>query len=51
MLKEIVHMIVVDRCPNCLGVWLDGGEVERLKDGIEASALMVIASELTVPFG
>jgi hypothetical protein len=22
--------IVLDRCPKCLGVWLDGGELKRL---------------------
>ena len=51
MLKEIAHMIVVDRCPTCQGVWLDGGELERLKGGVEASALLAMASGFTVPFG
>ena len=51
MSKEIAHMIVVDRCPSCQGVWLDGGELERLKDGVEASAVMAMASGFTVPFG
>ena len=51
MSKEIAHMIVVDRCPTCQGVWLDGGELERLKGGVEASALMAMASGFTVPFG
>jgi|SaaInlV_125m_DNA_1040241.scaffolds.fasta_scaffold90125_1 Zn-finger nucleic acid-binding protein len=22
--------VVIDRCPKCLGVWLDGGELKRL---------------------
>lgn len=51
MKKEIAHMIVVDRCPDCQGVWLDGGELERLKGGVEASALMAMANGFTVPFG
>ena len=51
MSKEIAHMIVVDRCPACQGVWLDGGELERLKGGVEASALLAMASGFTVPFG
>ena len=51
MKKEIAHMIVVDRCPSCRGVWLDGGELERLKGGVEASALMAMANGFTVPFG
>ncbi len=50
MTKEIAHMIVIDRCPKCRGVWLDGGELERLKGGVEASALMAMASGFTVPF-
>lgn len=24
------RQVVLDRCPNCLGVWLDGGEFKRL---------------------
>ncbi len=51
MSKEIAHMIVVDRCPTCQGVWLDGGELERLKGGVEASALLAMASGFTVLFG
>ena len=51
MKKEIAHMIVVDRCPKCQGVWLDGGELERLKGGVEASALMAMANGFTVPLG
>ena len=50
MSKEIAHMIVIDRCPKCQGVWLDGGELERLKGGVEAGALMAMASGFTVPF-
>ena len=50
MAKEIAHMIVIDRCGKCQGVWLDGGELERLKGGVEASALMAMASGFTVPF-
>lgn len=51
MKKEIAHMIVVDRCSKCQGVWLDGGELEKLKGGVEASALMAMARGFTVPFG
>ena len=28
--KEIVHGIIIDRCPKCGGVWLDSGELERM---------------------
>ncbi|HIG44489.1 MAG: zf-TFIIB domain-containing protein [bacterium] len=51
MNKEIAHMIVVDRCPKCQGVWLDGGELERLKGGVEADALISMANGFTIPFG
>ena len=36
MAKEIVSNVVVDRCPRCQGVWLDGGELELLRGAIEA---------------
>jgi hypothetical protein len=48
--KEVAHMIVIDRCPKCHGVWLDGGELERIKGGVEATALMAMANGFTVPF-
>ena len=34
--KEIVMSVIVDRCPSCGGVWLDGGELEQLKGAITA---------------
>jgi hypothetical protein len=34
MRKEVVSNIVVDRCPTCSGVWLDGGELELLRGAI-----------------
>ena len=40
--KEIIQTIVVDRCPSCQGVWLDGGEFDTIKRGIQAGT----ASEL-----
>lgn len=36
MTKEIVCNIVIDRCPSCNGVWLDGGELDLLKQAIKA---------------
>jgi len=35
MVKTVVHDIVIDRCPSCGGVWLDGGELELLRKTIE----------------
>ena len=34
--KEIILNLVVDRCPSCGGVWLDGGELETMKGSIAA---------------
>ncbi|HKI73405.1 MAG TPA: zf-TFIIB domain-containing protein [Pseudomonadales bacterium] len=50
MKKEIAHMIVIDRCPKCQGVWLDAGELERIKGGVETKAIMAMAGGFTVPF-
>lgn len=50
MSKEIAHMLVVDRCPSCQGVWLDGGELERLKGGVEEAALRAMTTGFTYPF-
>jgi hypothetical protein len=36
MNKEVVLNVVIDRCPSCAGVWLDSGELELVKKGIEA---------------
>lgn len=27
--------LIIDRCPKCGGVWLDGGELETLKQTVE----------------
>lgn len=49
MAKEIAHMLVIDRCPQCCGVWLDGGELERLKEGVQMEAVMATTRGLTSP--
>jgi len=36
MEKVIVLNLVLDRCPSCEGVWLDGGELDLLRRAIEA---------------
>jgi len=28
--KKIAHGVIIDRCPQCQGIWLDAGELERL---------------------
>lgn len=32
MTKEVAHMLVIDRCATCHGVWLDGGELEHISE-------------------
>ena len=49
MAKEIAHMLVIDRCPDCGGVWLDGGELERLREGVQMEAIMATTRGLTSP--
>lgn len=29
--KATIQKIIIDRCPACKGVWLDGGELEILR--------------------
>ena len=38
MQKEILEDIIVDRCPECGGVWFDGGELEVLSAAIHQAA-------------
>ncbi len=48
MQKEVAHMILVDRCPECRGVWLDGGELEKLRDDLQTDAVMAMTRGFTV---
>lgn len=50
MTKEIVLNIVVDRCPTCQGVWLDGGELELLKKAIRAGMPDDFARAMLLPW-
>lgn len=38
MTKEIVHMVAIDRCPTCRGVWLDGGELELINRAVASGS-------------
>lgn len=49
MSKEIVLNVVLDRCPSCGGMWLDGGELELLRVGIEAGMASDLGHALFVP--
>jgi|TARA_R110002072_G_scaffold193947_1_gene351156 Zn-finger nucleic acid-binding protein len=46
--KEIAHGIVIDKCPKCNGVWLDGGELERLSDDIGAEAMIAVTQTIVM---
>jgi len=48
MTKEIAHMIVIDKCPQCNGVWLDGGELEKLTDDICAEAMTAMTQGIVM---
>ena len=38
MSKDVVFNVIIDRCPKCSGVWLDGGELDLVKKGIQSGA-------------
>lgn len=38
MTQEVVHGVVIDRCPTSGGVWLDHGELEQLLELDRSSA-------------
>jgi ribosomal protein L37AE/L43A len=48
--KEIVMSVIVDRCPACRGVWLDGGELEQLRGAIAAGVTSDLVRGLSGPF-
>jgi Zn-finger nucleic acid-binding protein len=50
MTKEIVLNLVLDRCPGCQGVWLDGGELELLREGLERGMAADFARAIVPPF-
>lgn len=43
MQKTVAHMLVIDRCPACHGVWLDGGELELMKEELARDAMIAVA--------
>ncbi len=36
MRKGAIQNVIVDRCPHCNGVWLDGGEIDLIGKAIQA---------------
>ncbi len=50
MSKEIVLNILIDRCPECHGIWLDGGELDLLKKAINAGMPDDFARAMLLPW-
>jgi hypothetical protein len=50
MEKEIVMSVIVDRCPGCHGVWLDGGELETLKGAVAENVAKGLVRGFAGPF-
>lgn len=51
MSKEVAHMIVIDRCPACQGVWLDAGELDRIQDDVAAKTVSAMIPTAPYPTG
>ncbi len=49
MEKEVVGDIVIDRCPTCKGVWLDGGELEQIRRSAELGAAKEVLRGMAYP--
>lgn len=46
--KQVLHGVMVDRCPSCGGVWLDGGELEIVQKALTTGAGSDFASGLVL---
>jgi len=49
MAKEIALSLVIDRCPSCRGVWLDGGELEQMRSSIQSGLAKDLIRTMTFP--
>ena len=49
MTKDVVLNVVIDRCPSCNGVWLDGGELELIRSAVANGVAMDLARVVTLP--
>ncbi len=38
MKKELIHKLVIDRCPKCRGVWLDAQELDAIQKTVTQEA-------------
>lgn len=46
MRKEVIQNVIVDRCPECGGVWFDGGELEILGTALRRATDVEVPTEL-----
>jgi Zn-finger nucleic acid-binding protein len=46
MRKEVIQNVIVDRCPECGGVWFDGGELDILGAAFRRAADFGMPAEL-----
>jgi len=51
MEKRIAHQVVVDRCPTCGGVWIDGGEIELLRRALQGGSRDPLARNVVLGLG
>jgi hypothetical protein len=49
MSKDVVLNIVIDRCPSCGGVWLDGGELELIRGAVAEGVALDLARAVALP--
>jgi len=47
LVEEEFHGVTIDRCPECNGIWLDAGEIERLMADHEPGLLGRVFGDLT----
>ena len=47
--EEIALSLVIDRCPTCRGVWLDGGELEQMQGTLEAGLTQQVLGAMAFP--
>jgi hypothetical protein len=46
MTKDVILNVVIDRCPKCNGVWLDGGELELIRLAVANGVAMDLAGAM-----
>jgi hypothetical protein len=51
MKKDVILNVVIDRCPKCNGVWLDGGELELIRVAVGNGVAMDLARAMPFSTG